>query len=553
MSIKIKAWNFRSFRQLSYVVNPAGLVAVEGMYEGTKDRSNGAGKSTFLPELLCWAIYGETTNGKTQVCSTYDGADQVRVEVELPFVSWARVQKRDGTGNAVELADIRNYRDAQSALLKYFPPKKVFASTMILGQGVGERFTAWTPGTRAQALSELLGLSIWGVARKKLSSDRTRLKGDLARSEGARGVFEQQYNELSQAPRGDPKKRAAAAKKVAGLSGQLQRLSVEYSTANQNAMQSAQLLGQWNAEIGQLRREITGCQHEAASVQAGAKCPTCNRAYAKSAITSMVTAIRKREKAATDKLAGIEAEFGPLQKKAEANRETANALTPAIAKLRSELSAAEQELSATENHAEQLKQVEKQYVAEKQRCTHLQGRIAELELLDRAFFEIPIWKIDGVLGILNQRLVEVCNQVWESEFLVQLTSEQDLKKGGAKAEIGLVVQNKAGDYRGSSPGQQRKIDITIQLAIRELLMSAWPNAIPLLVCDDVVDVLDPWAKKTFYNNYLLPAAQRSSVFVLTPQSEYPVPIDKKILVQYSEETGSWVDKTTADPVVVFDA
>jgi recombinational DNA repair ATPase RecF len=147
----------------------------------------------------------------------------------------------------------------------------------------------------------------------------------------------------------------------------------------------------------------------------------------------------------------------------------------------------------------------------------------------------------------------VCNDIWESEFLVQLTSEHSLKKGGAKAEIGLVVENKAGDYKGSSPGQQRKIDITVQLAIRELLMSAWPNALPLLVCDDVVDVLDTWAKRTFYTNYLLPAAQRSAVFVLTPQTEYPVPVDRKVVVQYTEEVGSWIGQSTASPVVEFNA
>lgn len=551
--LRIRAWNFRSFRHLAYTVNPAGLVAVEGMYEGTKDRSNGAGKSTFLPEVLCWAIYGETTGGKTQACSTDPDAESVRVEVELPFISWARTQKRDGTGKNIELNGIRNYTDALPELLKHFPPKKVFTSTMILGQGVGERFSTWTPGVRAQALGELLNLSRWADARKRLSIDRTRLKGDLARAEGAVGAYEAQYRELSQAPQGDPKKRSAASSKVAKFAGEAQRLQVEYSTCNQEAVSTAQLLGQWNAQMSMLRQTISDCQTQAGGIRTGVLCPTCNRAYPKTAIAEMVKAVIVREKEAATSLSNIQGEFTKLQKTAVENKKKLDALGPKVSKSRADLSKAEQELAATDNHQEQLKSIEAVHTAERQKAEGLVSRVANLDLLDRGFFEIPIWKIDGVLGVLNERLVEVCNTIWESEFLVQLTSEQQLKKGGAKAEIGLVVQNKAGDYQGSSPGQQRKIDITIQLAIRELLMSAWPNALPLLVCDDVVDVLDPWAKRTFYKNYLLEAAKRSAVFVLTPQSEYPVPVDHKVLVQYTEESGSWIAQSTASPVVEFDA
>jgi DNA repair exonuclease SbcCD ATPase subunit len=550
-AIKIRAWNFRSFRQLAYTITPAGLVAVEGMYEGTQDRSNGAGKSTFLPEILCWAIYGETTNGKKQVCSTYEGAEEVRVEVELPFISWARTQQRDGTGNQIEIDGVRGYEVQKAQLLKQFPPKRVFCSTLILGQGLGEGFTSWTPAVRAQALSELLSLSVWAEARKKLSGDRTLLKTQLDQATGAMATWEQQYNELKAKPEGDPSKRQAAAAKVAKISGELQKLQTEYSTVNQETVGSARLLGQWNAEIQQYRREIDNCRREAAGLRAGVKCPTCQRPYPKSSIADMAAAIKERERIVTNKMDAIQAEYGPLQKSSVANQKKLDRLAPRISKLRDEHMAALTALNATQSHAEQLRKAEEGYASARETAEDFVTSLEDLALLDRAFLEIPIWKIDGVLGSVNERLVEVCNTIWESEFLVQLTSEQGLKKGGAKAAIGLVVHNKAGDYKGSSPGQQRKIDITIQLAIRELLMSAWPNALPLLVCDDVVDVLDPWAKRTFYKNYLMPAAQRSAVFVLTPQSEYPVPVSRKVLVQYTEEAGSWVSQSTAAPVVEF--
>ena len=52
MILRLTAENFRSYQKLSYKIETAGLVAVEGIYEGEGDRSNGAGKSTFLPDAL---------------------------------------------------------------------------------------------------------------------------------------------------------------------------------------------------------------------------------------------------------------------------------------------------------------------------------------------------------------------------------------------------------------------------------------------------------------------------------------------------------------------
>ena len=285
--IQISAKNFRSFREVSYTIKPSGIVAIEGMYEGTKDRSNGAGKSTLIPELLCWAIYGETVDGKVDVCSNYDDADHVEVSVSLPFVEWVRSQKADGTGKKIQLDGIRNYTDAKEALLKKFPPKRVFASTMILGQGVGERFSSWTPATRASILGQLLNLTIWPEARKRISKDRGSYNNKLAQAQGALQMVEGQILGLQQTPQGDPAKREQAEKQVKKLGRELHTLQHQYNEANASAVASAADVGRHDARVLQLDTSITQARQDGAGMAMGLFCPTCQRQYPKNQVTNL--------------------------------------------------------------------------------------------------------------------------------------------------------------------------------------------------------------------------------------------------------------------------
>lgn len=546
--LKITASNFRSFRELSYSIDQYGLVAVEGVYEGTSDRSNGSGKSACTTDLLCWAIYGETTGGKKQVCSTYEWADKVVVEVETPFVSWTRSQKRDGTGNHLEVGGVRKLKDAEAELTKYFPSKRIFASTTILGQGIGERFSSWTPATRAQELADLLNLSLWSQARKRLAGDRSRLATESARLDGSVAAYEQQLNQLTSAPQGDPKKKVAAEKKLLKLNKQLSVCQADYSQLSAAVATLMQAYGSLQARQSQIQVELASSSRGTAT-----ECPTCGRPYEPEDVAAAQHELQLRHEKATQELRVVVDQMAAKLEEKKASDAALAAKSQEVAVLQSKVTEVHKEITESQSFADQIASVRKNLVEHQGALNKTKQSISDLNLLDRAFTEIPVRKIDTVLGVLNARLVGVCNDIWESEFLVQLTSEHDLKKGGTKAEIGLVVESQAGDYKGSSPGQQRKIDLTIQLALRDLLMSSGVHTLPLLICDDVVDVLDPWARRKLYTNYLKPLSEKSSVLVLTPAADYPIPVEHRIVVGYSEVVGSRILSSSAEPVVVFNA
>ena len=540
MLLKVLAEDFRSYPKLSYTVNHTGFVAVEGSWAGAPDRSNGSGKSSFLPDLLCWAIYGETTGGQKAVCRR--GQKGCQVTVTLPFVSFTRSQKADGTGNKLQIAGInhRKLADAEAYLSQLFPPREVFASTIILGQGVGERFSAWTPAERARVLRGLLDLNCWSSARQKLRPDREFQQARKAQLQGVQATLKEALGRIRglQTERGDEE---LDAEKLQAALVEI-NTSIVYSTDQAQTFENEMRANQARHARDQgilagLQSSLKAAKAERKLLGLG-KCPTCGRQWPKKHMDAKRTDL-------DTKIADIESQSKALvaQSKHFSGKQYCcdNHLQYHRSKL-AELRARVQELSAKLSRAQTLesevKEYEEQLAAKQQEAKAADEDLSNLAILDRAFTEIPVLKMDGLLVSVNQHLVEVCSSVWDSEFLVQLVSEKTLKKGGQRAEIGLSVMNQAGSYEASSWGQRRKIDLSVQLALRGVLLTAWPQALPLLVCDDVADVLDCAARRSLYEKVLVPESKKSAVFVLGADPVHPIPVPERITIGYSLELGS---------------
>lgn len=535
MILKLTAENFQSYPRLSYTVRQPGLMAVEGVYEGESDRSNGSGKSSFLPDALSWVIYGATTEGVSSVC--LNGADSCSVTLELPFVTITRSQRGDGTHNEISIdGGPRTLADANEYIAKMFPPKEVLCSTLILGQGVAERLSSWTPGSRAKRLSELLGLERWARARAALAKDRKVLVQQLHQAQGASQSLQAQLAAVAASQQQQSRRQVEVIQKeLSDVSAKEQKLTSEYNATLQQQRAWAADTNRHSAESARLQAEIDQVTR---AITDSSACPTCRRPYAKADVA-------KVQKELQQQLNSLKPQLDSAQKQFQLARAQGRDLDTSMSKLGIELRTVgaqlqqlHAELASARSAHQQVDELQAQLQQANASINSFGVAVSELDVLDAAFVEIPIRKMGSVLEAVNEKLVEMCNEVWEREFLVQLQSDRDLKKGSTKAEINLLVQSRAGEYKKSSAGQRRKIDISIQMALREVLVGTWPNPLPLLVCDDVVDVLDPWAKRRFYRNYLAPLSQRSAVFIMSPEGAYPVPMPRKIVVHYSEQAGS---------------
>lgn len=143
-----------------------GFVLIDAENHRVEDASasNGSGKSSIF-ESLIWALTGETIRGYKDVVNRYQENDCI-VTVEFAFKDheWkvSRTRSKKGAQNLFIYKDgkeleYKGLRDAEQVLGKELPEltSKFLNSTVVLGQGLPQRFTNNSPAGRKAVLEEL--------------------------------------------------------------------------------------------------------------------------------------------------------------------------------------------------------------------------------------------------------------------------------------------------------------------------------------------------------------------------------------------------------------
>lgn len=529
MILSIEAKNFRSFDKLAYTINNVGIVSVEGYWNQDTMWSNGCGKSSFLTELLTWAIFGETTEGQTASDKVRDvvktGTKACEVTVTLPFIRWTRSQRIGNKSNKVQIEghEFHKLADAEAHLLQYFPPKKVFSSTLVLGQGIGNRLSGWKPAERTKTLSDLFGLGIFEQAREGV---RKLIRGWQSSKVGATAklqtivqqkaqVAAQSGGKLSDVELTKLNHDMADIEQALHYAREEQKKLTAIFNAAASAHSSATVaVGTASSKMAYLQSQISGIDNMAV-------CDRCQRKMTKAAMDAL-TRNTKSE------LAGLQENYPALEEQeataAQAQQQARTAIDKAntdVVSLNQQLSATQGKMALHDQATQTLNMFDEQEAEAQQEAATADVEIGYYEKLDAAFGPngIPLRKMESVISILNTALARICEGVWESGIFVQLTTERALKGGGMKNEIDIIVEGANGPtYSACSPGERRRLDLTLQLALREVLLSSWKTMMPLLICDDVVDVLDARAKVQLYENYLVPLSENNVIFVVSPES-----------------------------------
>lgn len=144
----------------------SGFILVDGENRRVEDAasSNGSGKTSAF-EAIIWALTGETNRGYKDVVNRYqDEGCKVKLEFDFKDHSWIieRLRSKKGTQDLHIWKDsheleYKGLRDAEAVLFKELPELTLnfLGSTIILGQGLPQRFTNNTPAGRKAVLEEL--------------------------------------------------------------------------------------------------------------------------------------------------------------------------------------------------------------------------------------------------------------------------------------------------------------------------------------------------------------------------------------------------------------
>lgn len=164
---KVEIENFGSLGKAELNLNESdNFTLIDGDNQRLEDgaKSNGSGKS-WLFESIIWALTGETVRGYKDVVNRYQDDDcKVKLSFNFKDSDWEIERTRSKKGSqglriwkdSKEL-EYKGLRDAEGVLQKYLPELTLnfLGSTIILGQGLPQRFTNNTPAGRKAVLEEL--------------------------------------------------------------------------------------------------------------------------------------------------------------------------------------------------------------------------------------------------------------------------------------------------------------------------------------------------------------------------------------------------------------
>ena len=608
---KVILHNFGSYGHVELDLQNRGFCLVSGQNNYIKDNalSNGSGKS-FLWSAICYALTGETiggikTNLKNINVEEPDSFVQLEFSCQKDFYSICRV-----VAPKSDLKIIRNdidvsgkgIRESEKRLQELLPElsKDLIASCIIIGQGMPNKFSSFSPSGRKDLLEKLTKSDFMiediktRLANRQqeltvkvrefedsLLTNRTQLNSYISQLEKLKLTIEQQ-----QQPDFDALIEAQKAKlfsveteltklqsQVNLFEAQLDTLNAQLIELNTEKMQvSNEELSAYNAALSNfqsekvtLEVEIGGLSKEIAKLKAITDtCPTCGQHLPNvhKPDTSELSSTLSSKQAALNLVKTNIQECNNKHQEYQAQIHSAfidrlTDTTKAISDLKSALQSAKANQQSCLATIEKEKATYNKLVYDKQNWnSFLQKQQEEIHLL-----EAEVARITNLISItsiakddFDQRLavVKKMDQLTRRDFrgylLTNIISYIDQKaKKYCETVFGtrdlvLEINGNALDitycgkaFDGLSGGEKQRVDLILQLAIRDLLNSYLNLSANILVLDEITDFLDKKSCQAVMQLLEKELNTVESVFIISHHaSDLGIPADSELLVVKNE-------------------
>lgn len=611
---KITLHNFGSYNHAEIDLREKGFCSVTGENKHVEDnaKSNGSGKS-FIWSGICFALTGQTIQGlKSDLKNIYNDEPDSYVELDFDFDKDNYVIKRviaPKTDLKIEKNEVdvsgKGIRESEAALHDLLPDvtQELIASTILIGQGMPNKFSSFKPSGRKELL-EKLTKSDYMIAdvkariesRKEFLSLKERELSDSAIA--IRTKYASAAANLAQAKE---RKNSAvkpdfdevikqAEEKLRGIDADSEKLNFELAekerkVENENANllklttgkanQRALLAENYSQAIAEPQKSKIAEETKKSMAESRLKalqktpdiCPTCGQRMPNA----------EHFKAEREKIEGEIAESAERIKKLSETLDDLQKKNAAYAKqindgfdsdisessarkaaLSAEAIGIKKRLTDLSRQSEELKQniqrAELNRLSWDKEQLELAARIAQLETetkkLDDDAKEIQKAKddIDERLAVIRQ-LETLTKRDFRGYILADIIKYLDKKAkdfaeivfGHKNIEIALHGNDLDIEFAGKSfdnlsGGEKTRVDLIIQFAIRELLITYLNASSNILVLDEVTDFLDKTSCDAVMK--LIEAEMRSveSVFIISHHAEeLNIPIDSELHVVKGED------------------
>ena len=608
---KIIAHNFGSYGHAELDLQNKGFCLVSGQNNYSKDNalSNGSGKS-FLWSAICYALTGETINGiKTNLKNVNTEEQDCYVQLDFLYdkdlFSLTRIiaPKSDLKifKNDVDLSG-KGIRESEKKLQELIPDltKDLIASTIIIGQGMPNKFSSFSPSGRKDLLEKLTKSDFMIEDLKaRIQTRLQELTTKVREFEDSLIVNKTQLNNYLNNL--EKLKNSLETRQHQDFDKLIAEKLVEINKLQQEVNQNSIVLSQLEAELEDLNRHLLSISEEKAKVS-NEELTAYNTSYTKlsnekTKLTLEISNLNKEisklrtivdtcptcgqhlpnvhkpdtssQEQVLDKLT---AELGVVnqniikcdQQHQEYLIQINNAFNDEIAKLNSNINRVKQTLNSTKNthntaatylEAEKIaydrlvydKQNWESFVDRQQKeISKLEDDIAQLTnliaitSLSKEDFDQRIaivkkmdslirrdfrgYLLTNIINYIDARAKDYCDTVFG-------TKELSLSLNGNSLDITYCGKH----FDGLSGGEKQRVDLILQLAIRDLLTSYLGLSANILVLDEITDFLDKKSCQAVMQLLEKELKTVESVFIISHHSEeLEIPIDSEVKVIKNE-------------------
>lgn len=608
---KITVHNFGSYGHAELELQNRGFCLVSGQNNYVKDNalSNGSGKS-FLWSAICYALTGETINGiKTNLKNINTEEQDCFVQLDFLYnkdlFSLVRyiTPKSDLKifKNDVDLSG-KGIRESEKKLQELIPElnKDLIASTIIIGQGMPNKFSSFSPSGRKELLEKLTksdfmiedlkerirnrSMELSTKVREfedSLLANRTQLNGYLASLENIRQAITQRQRPDFDVLIAEKQKQISilqqelttAEQTISLLEQKIEQINQQLiAISDEKAKVSGEELSAYTASYTKLVGEKTSVELDIANLEKEITklkaivdtCPTCGQHLPNvhkpdtSAQESLLAERRVLKQQALDNIARCENQHKEYVAQINA------AFNDEISTLNVSLTSARNELASHKASMGQVKfAIDKEntdynkLVYDKQNWDNFTAnQQAEIARLEQEIARLT--NLVAITSLSKDDLDQRINIVKKMDSLIRrdfrgylLTNIINYIDNKAKdycsivfgtRELSLALNGNALDitycgkaFDGLSGGEKQRVDLILQLAIRDLLTSYLGLNANILVLDEVTDFLDKKSCQAVMQLLEKELNTVESVFIISHHAEeLELPVDSEVKVVKNE-------------------
>ena len=604
---KIILHNFGSYGHTEVDLKDKGFCLVSGQNNFKKDnaKSNGSGKS-FLWSAICYALTGETIQGLTSNLKNVN-IDEKSCYVSLQFsnaddhfVITRYIEPKSDLKIIENGNDIsgKGIRESEKKLGEILPDltKDLIASCIIIGQGMPNKFSSFSPSGRKDLLEQLTKSDFMiEDIKNRVSNRQAELNRQIRICEDSllvnktnlatvQSSLETVKKELATAVKPDFDAQIRASEELLASikkdyeksDGEAKSLLKTNSTLNEDLLtltqkkttETTDLFKNYSAEKSKITTKKAGLEAEIKSLKRDITtkkaitdiCPTCGQKIP-GAVKPDTSALEKELEGLEAQLPGIQKELNDLdnsysvgvskinaendgkitqlRETISTNKRLADKATDDANDFSHHYSTEEQKLNKLkydrdnwDRHQSDLLKAKAKFEGEENQIKNLmtitgdekalleahQAVITKMETLIRRDFRGYL--LTNVITYLDLKAKEYCKLVFGTEDL-------NIYLDGNALDISYC--NKLID--NLSGGEKMRVDLILQLAIRDLLCNYFNFSSNIIVLDEITDFLDSKSCDAVMNFLSTTLKDIESVFIISHHAdELNLPVDSEIKV-----------------------